>query len=94
MIAVLKRRNQQLQQEIIEGAQIEEKLQARYEYLDTNLLNLPAGVAILEGPDFQYFRINRTLAELNGLPVEAHLDKTPIEVLPDAEQRICLNCAR
>ncbi len=79
---------ERLQQEIIEREQIEEQLQASYEYLDTILLNLPAGVAILEGPDFRYFRINRTLAKLNGLPVEEHLGKTLIEVLPDAEQRI------
>ena len=88
LIAELKQLNKRLKKEVVERKRVEEQLQASYEYLDTILLNLPAGVAILEGPDFRYFRINRTLAELNGLPVEAHLGKTLIEVLPDAEQRI------
>ena len=35
-------------------------------YLDAVLLELPVGVAILEGPEFRYFRINRMLAEING----------------------------
>ena len=58
-----------------------EKIQ---ECLDTILLELPAGVAILEGHDFRYFRINHRLAEINGFPVEYHLGKPLIEVLPDA----------
>ena len=53
------------------------------DYLDSILLNLPVGLAILEGPDFRYFRINEWLAGLNGLPVAAHLGKTVVEVLPD-----------
>ena len=62
----------------------EEESRVLKEYLDTILLNLPVGVAILEGPDFRYFRINKWLAELNGRTVEDHLDKTVAEVLPDS----------
>ncbi len=62
----------------------EEESRVLKEYLDTILLNLPVGVAILEGPDFRFFRINKWLAELNGRTVEDHLDKTVAEVLPDA----------
>ncbi len=54
-------------------------------YLDAILLNLPVGVAILEGPDFRYFRINKRLADLNGLPVEDHLGRPVAEVLPDSQ---------
>ncbi len=54
------------------------------EYLDAVLLNLPVGIAILEGPDFRYYRINHRLAEINGLPVADHLDRPLAEVLPDA----------
>jgi len=67
---------------------IKEELRLAYEYLDTILLNLPVGVAILEGPDFRYFRINKTLADLNGLPIEAHLGKKFAEVLPEAALQI------
>ncbi|MCH8962880.1 MAG: response regulator, partial [Bacteroidetes bacterium] len=76
-IAVRKQAEAQIQQ-------AEEKLRTTQEYLDTILLNLPVGVAILEGPDFRYYRINHRLAEINGLPVEDHLDRPLAAVLPDA----------
>ncbi len=60
------------------------KLRIAKEYLDTVLLNLPVGIAILEGPDFRYYRINHRLAEINGLPVADHLDRPLAEVLPEA----------
>lgn len=62
----------------------EEESRVLREYLDTILLNLPVGVAILEGPDFRYFRINKWLAELNGQSVEDHLGRTVAEVLSDS----------
>lgn len=58
------------------------------DYLDAILLNLPVGVAILEGPEFRYSRINQKLADLNGLPIADHLGKPLAEVLPAAEQKI------
>jgi len=69
----------------------EEKLQLSYEYLNTLLLNLPVGVAILEGPEFRYFRINKVLADINGLSVKEHLGKTVAEVLPKAAEHIIPN---
>ncbi len=60
------------------------ELRIAQEYLDAVLLNLPVGIAILEGPDFRYYRINHRLAEINGLPVADHLDRPLAEVLPDA----------
>ncbi len=71
-------------QEITDFKRAEEESRVLKEYLDGILLNLPVGVAILEGPDFRYFRINKWLAELNGRPVEDHLDKTVAEILPDS----------
>lgn len=60
------------------------ELQKLTEYLDTTLLNLPAGLAILEAPDFRYFRINHTLAAINGQSIEEHLGRPLAEVIPDA----------
>ena len=71
-------------QDISFHKQADEKLGSTQEYLDSILLNLPVGIAILEGPDFRYFRINHRLAEINGLSVEDHLDRPLAEVLPDA----------
>jgi len=69
----------------------EEKSKNDYEYLDSILLNLPLGIAILEGPDFRYFKINKVLANMNGLSVEDHLGKTVAEVLPEAIEHIIPN---
>ena len=74
--------------DITERKKTEIKLLETTQYLATILFNLPVGVAILEGPEFRYFRINERLAELNGLPVEDHIGKPLVEVLPDAEKNL------
>jgi len=77
--------------DITKRKQAELELQAVKEYLDIILFNIPVGVAILEGPEFRYFRINQVLADLNGLPVEEHLARTVEEVLPKAAPAILPN---
>ena len=47
--------------------------------LDALLDHTPAGVAILEGPEFIYKSINKNLAKLNGLSVKDHLGR-PLRV--------------
>ena len=64
--------------------QIEDQPRSADQCLDAFLFNLPVGVAIMGGEDFEYIRINQTLADFNGLPVEAHLGKPLAEVLPHA----------
>jgi two-component system sensor kinase FixL len=71
-------------QDITAHKRAQEDLRTTQEYLDTVLLNLPVGVAIMEGPDFRYYRVNERLAEINGLRVEDHLDRPLAEILPDA----------
>ncbi len=80
----IKLANEELLREVEERSQAETERRKLAEYLDTILLNLPTGVAILEGPDFRYFRINNMLAEINGLSIEDHLGRTLAEVLPAA----------
>lgn len=41
----------------------------------------PIGLAVV-GSDFRFLHVNNALAELNGLPVEAHLGRTIREVVP------------
>lgn len=41
----------------------------------------PIGLAVV-GADFRFQRINHRLAEINGVPVEAHIGRTIREVLP------------
>ena len=76
------------EQLIAEVRELRRRLSSSEQYLDTVLANLPVGVAILEGPEFRYFRINKKLAELNGLPVDAHLGRPLTEVLPHAEEML------
>jgi len=66
----------------------QETLKKLQEYLDTILFNLPVGVAIMEGEEFEYFRINKYLATLNGMPVDQHLGKVLKDVLPNADKII------
>ncbi|MCH7818713.1 MAG: PAS domain S-box protein [Candidatus Marinimicrobia bacterium] len=56
--------------------------------LNSLLQNTPAGIAVLEGPDFRYLSVNQNLAKLNGLSVKEHLGKTIKEVLPDAAEKL------
>lgn len=48
--------------------------------LETLVLEAPVAFAFYD-PDLRYRRINRLLAEINGLPIEAHLGRRPTEVL-------------
>jgi len=67
-------------------------LQSAYEYLDAIFSNLPSlGIAILEGPEFRYVKINTFLANLNGVSIADHIGKTVEEVLPHAAVHIIPN---
>jgi PAS domain S-box-containing protein len=46
----------------------------------------PVGLCLLD-QDLRYVRINSCLAEINGLPVSAHLGRTVREVVPDLADR-------
>ncbi|MDK1028238.1 MAG: PAS domain-containing protein [Anaerolineae bacterium] len=76
--------NEEKQTEVVEPDTEEMERRNLGDYLDTLLLNMPVGLAILEGPEFRYFRVNQLLAEINGVPIEDHIGKTLAEVLPDA----------
>lgn len=56
--------------------------------LDAILLNAPFGICFLEGPSFRYFRINKALAEINGIAVSEHIGRPLAEVIPDADLAI------
>ena len=70
--------------DIAERTKSEDQLRSAHQYLNSILFNLPVGVAIMVGSDFEYYMINQALADFNGMSVKAHLGKTVAEVLPDA----------
>lgn len=53
--------------------------------------HVPVGLAVLD-PDLRFVRINRLLAEINGLPAEDHIGKSVHDIIPEiapaAEMRI------
>ena len=50
--------------------------------LETLILEAPVAFAFYD-TDLRYRRINRMLADINGLPMEAHIGRRPTEMLPD-----------
>lgn len=42
----------------------------------------PVGLCVLD-KDLRYVRLNRCLAEMNGVPVNDHIGRTPKEIVPD-----------
>jgi PAS domain S-box-containing protein len=62
----------------VDAAHAAERVRA---ILDELLMAAPIGFALL-GRDLRFQLVNPVLAQINGLSVEAHLGKTPTELLP------------
>ena len=84
LIEELKELHQKNSTDITRREQIENQLRCARQYSDAFLFNVPIGVDIMAGKDFECFRINQILADFNGLTVEAQLGKPLAEVLPHA----------
>ena len=55
--------------------------------LDTLFEQAPIGLGFWDR-ELRYVRVNRALAAINGLPIEAHVGRTIGEVLPKLERRV------
>lgn len=53
--------------------------------LEALFQNSPVGMAVWDR-SFRYVRVNEKLAQINGMPAEDHIGKTPKEVLPDLDE--------
>jgi PAS domain S-box-containing protein len=58
------------------------QIEEAHALLDTIFTSAPIGLGFWDR-ELRFTRLNPALAEMNGLPVEAHLGKTPGEVLPN-----------
>ncbi len=67
--------------DITEREQLEAKQKQTLTLLDTLLLTAPIGLAFLDR-ELRYIRINDRLAEMNGIPVEAHIGLHLSEIVP------------
>jgi PAS domain S-box-containing protein len=67
--------------------QVEEEKREALRLLDTLLRHAPVGFTCLDR-ELRYVRINERLAEINGLPVAAHLGRTVGEIVPTLEAAV------
>ncbi len=81
--------NTQLQQEIVERQHTEAALRQSQETIRQQLTeieaiytNAPIGLCMLD-TNFRYIRVNKQLAEINGIPESDHLGRTVHEVLAE-----------
>jgi PAS domain S-box-containing protein len=81
--------NAQLQQEIVERQHTEVALRQSQKIIRQQLTeieaiytNAPIGLCMLD-TNFRYIRVNKQLAEINGIPESEHLGRTVHELLPD-----------
>lgn len=67
-----------------EAARVESEREARRRLAELEMLyrTTPLGLAQFDR-ELRYVRVNEALAEINGLPVEAHLGRSAWEVVPD-----------
>lgn len=80
----------QLKQETARGQQLKaasEKIREQLESLEAIYNNLPVGICIVD-TELRYVSVNRRLAEMHGLPVEAHHGRPVREVIPALAPRV------
>jgi len=72
----------------------EQEIQRLHRYIRQRLTeieqvyrNSPVGLVLMD-KDYRYVRINERMAEINGLPVEAHIGRTLREVVPELADHI------
>jgi PAS domain S-box-containing protein len=63
------------------------ELEAERALLNSLLDNAPVGFGFFDR-ELRYLRVNPALAEINGLPIEAHLGRTLSEILPSIAREV------
>jgi PAS domain S-box-containing protein len=69
-------------QDITELKQMEEELRRSEQRLNAFFEDAPAGLTLYDRKG-RYIKANKTIARINGTPVEAHIGKLPSEILPE-----------
>jgi PAS domain S-box-containing protein len=69
-------------QDVTERREGERRLAESYAEIEAIYDSAPIGLCVL-GADLRFRRINDRLAEINGLPAEAHVGRHVVEVVPD-----------
>jgi PAS domain S-box-containing protein len=83
--------NAQLAADLDERKRLLDDVQEARALLDTLFENAPVGLGVWDR-DLRFLRVNRALAEMNGIPAAQHIGKTIADLLPDmdpAEMEAC-----
>ena len=68
--------------DITQRKQAEQQIKDQLAEISFYYDNAPIGLTVL-GADLRFVRINKLLAEMNGVPVADHIGKTVAEIVPD-----------
>ena len=68
--------------DITERRRLEAEVRAQFEELDNLYTTAPIGLALVDR-EFRFVRINRRLAEINGVSAVAHIGRSIREIVPD-----------
>src|SRR5690349_14324403 len=71
----------------IDNARLYDEAERSLALLDTLFATAPVGLAFFD-TDLRYTRINKALAEINGLPIDEHLGRSLREVMPEADAEV------
>lgn len=64
-------------------------LREQYSELETLYDSTPVGLSLMD-TELRWLRINRTLAEINGFPVEAHIGKKQEDLIPGVGEQVAI----
>jgi PAS domain S-box-containing protein len=68
--------------DITDTKRLEEKARKQFAELESIYRTTPVGLALID-KDFRFARINKRLAEINGVPAELHVGRTLHDIVPD-----------
>ena len=68
----------------------EQKARLQLAEIETIYDSTPVGLCVFD-PQLTYLRINKRMAEINGVPAEEHIGRTPWEVVPELAEQAEVN---
>ena len=67
--------------DITDRVRSEQRLRERLDEIEALYRNAPVGLALVD-PECRFLRVNDRMAEINGLPAEAHIGKIAWDIVP------------
>jgi PAS domain S-box-containing protein len=67
--------------DITDRVRSEQRMRDRLNEIEALYRNAPVGLALVD-PEFRFLRVNDRMAEINGLPAQAHIGKVAWDIVP------------